>query len=289
MNKQRQFWHEANRRSWNAVTPAHNSHKLNQADFLRNGGSTLFPEETELLGDLSGVRLAHLQCNCGQDSLSLANLGATVTGVDISDAAIEFAGALSEESGISARFLRADVYDWLDAAAERGETFDVVFCSYGAICWLSDLNRWAGGIAGILAPGGRFIAVEFHPVGMIFDQDWSPKYDAMSTSSPIEWQEGVNDYVSAAGAALSPSGFAEGVGDFVNPHECYEFVWSIGEILSALLSASLRIEQFAEYPYANGLRLWQDMREEEGRRMYPPASFPKIPLMFSVVAEKQAG
>lgn len=86
--------HEANRLSWNAATVAHNSHKGDQAAFFRRGGSTLFPEELDLLGDIAGLSLLHLQCNSGQDSLSLAQLGADVTGVDISDEAIAFARRL---------------------------------------------------------------------------------------------------------------------------------------------------------------------------------------------------
>ena len=133
MRELRKDLHEANRKSWNAATRAHNAHKKNQAEFLREGGTTLFPEEIELLGKVQGSRLLHLCCNAGQDTLSLARLGAQVVGVDISDEAIGFATRLSAESGIPARFERADVYDWLDAAAGR-ERFDVVFCSYGAIC-----------------------------------------------------------------------------------------------------------------------------------------------------------
>ena len=84
----RKHIHETNRLAWNAATQAHNSHKGDQARYLREGGSTLFPEEVELLGGLAGKSLVHLQCNAGQDTLSLAKLGATVTGVDISDEAI---------------------------------------------------------------------------------------------------------------------------------------------------------------------------------------------------------
>jgi len=109
--------HEQNRLSWNAVTPAHNSHKGDQAAFFRAGGDTLFPEELELLGDVEGVDLLHLQCNAGQDTLSLARRGARATGVDISDEAIRFARELSAGSGIAAEFERADVYDWLREAA----------------------------------------------------------------------------------------------------------------------------------------------------------------------------
>ena len=127
--------HEDNRRGWNLATEAHNSHKADQAAFLRAGGSTLFPEELEMLGDLAGRTLLHLQCNAGQDTLSLARRGATVTGVDISDTAIAFARQLAADSGIPATFERADVYDWLAEAASAGRQFDVVFSSYGFLCW----------------------------------------------------------------------------------------------------------------------------------------------------------
>ena len=93
--------HEANRLSWNEATKAHNSHKGDQAAFFRTGGSTLRPEEIALLGDIRGQVLVHLQCNAGQDTLSIASkLRATVTGVDISDEAIDFARKLSVASGI---------------------------------------------------------------------------------------------------------------------------------------------------------------------------------------------
>src|SRR3972149_12175089 len=92
--------HEANRLSWNEATKAHNSHKVDQAAFFHAGGNKLFPEETELLGDVSGKSVLHLQCNAGQDTLSIKQLGAEkVTGVDISDEAIYFARRLSKDSG----------------------------------------------------------------------------------------------------------------------------------------------------------------------------------------------
>lgn len=279
-------WHEANRRSWNAATAAHNSHKLDQAGFLRGGGSTLFPEEVELLGDVAGKRLLHLQCNAGQDTLSLAGLGAIATGVDISDEAITFAAKLSAESGVEAAFHRADLYDWLESATKRGDRFDVVFCSYGAICWLSDLDRWAAGLANILAPGGRFVAVDFHPVFWILNERFELTYDYFGRGEPMAWEDGVDDYVAATGAALTPSGYTEGVRDFKNPHPVYEFQWHLSALFTTLLNAGLRIEQFHEYPYSNGARLSMKMREEAGRRMYPPANRPSLPLMFGLTAVK---
>ncbi len=278
--------HEENRLSWNAATEAHNSHKRDQAGFLRAGGSTIFPEEMELLGDLNGKRLVHLQCNAGQDSLSLVRLGADVTGVDISDTAIDFAIRLSSDSGLPATFVRADVYDWLDAAAAQNDQFDIVFCSYGAICWLSDLHQWAKRIEAILKPGGRLVAVEFHPFSYIFDEDWNLAYTYFAEGKAYTWEDGIHDYVKDSGENLTPSGYEEGVSDFVNPHRVHEFSWGIGEIVTALAQAGLRIEELREYPYSNGAKLFTEMQEMPGKRMYPPADHPSLPLMYGLVATR---
>ncbi len=280
--------HQANRDSWNRATVAHNSHKRDQAGFLRGGGSTLFPEEVEVLGDVGGRRLVHLQCNSGQDTLSIARQGAVATGVDISDEAIEFASRLSVESGIRATFHRADVYDWFDTARARGDRFDIVFCSYGAICWLSDLDRWAAGVNAVLATGGRLVMVDFHPVSMMFNERFELTYPYLGEGKPQHWEDGVGDYVALSGPALTPSGFEAGVADFRNPKPAYEFQWHMGAILNALLRTGLRIELLREYPYSNGARLFDNMREEAGRRMFPPTGAPAVPLMFGLVAVRSA-
>lgn len=280
--------HEENRLSWNAATEAHNTHKKDQAGFLRDRGHTLFPEELELLGDLHGKRLVHLQCNAGQDTLSLAKFGAIVTGVDISDTAIDFAWNLSKDSGIPATFLRTDVYDWLDQAVETGEEYDIVFSSYGAICWLSDLHRWADRIGKILSPGGKLVLMEFHPFASIFEDDWSIKYDYFTAGKAMNWGDGIGDYVALSGSALSPMGHLEGIKDFVNPNPCHEWVWTIGDILESVIAAGLTIKTFKEYPYSNGAKLMNDMVEKPGRRMYPPVYLPALPLMYGLLAVKQA-
>lgn len=282
-------WHEANRRSWNAATPAHNSHKRDQAGHLRGGGSTLFPEEIELLGDVSGRRLVHLQCNSGQDTLSLAQLGAVVTGVDISDEAIDFARRLSADSGLPAVFHRADVYDWLAAARDRGAQFDVAFSSYGTICWLSDLKRWAASIAAILPDGGRLVLMEFHPVAMMFDERLRLAYSYFDTGQPLKWPDGVSDYVGRAGPPLAPSGIEAGVRDFQNPHAVYEFQWPLSAVITAVLEAGLRIDEFREYPFINGAKLYDDLCAGPGRRLHLPENVPSIPLMFGLVAAKTGG
>jgi SAM-dependent methyltransferase len=278
--------HEDNRIAWNAATVAHNSHKVDQARFLREGGTTLFPEELELLGDIEGHTLVHLQCNAGQDSLCLARLGATVTGVDISDEAIAFARRLAIDSGIPATFVRADVYDWLAAAERRPERYDVVFSSYGSLVWLSDIRAWGSGVAAVLKPGGRAVLVEFHPFAMVFDWDWSHKVPYFADGLPVTYEHGIGDYVALSGGALAPSGYVEGVTDFVNPHRGHEFQWGIGEVATALLDAGLAVTTLREYPYMNAAKLFDRMRELPGKRMVPPEDVPNLPLMFGLVATK---
>jgi SAM-dependent methyltransferase len=280
--------HEVNRRAWNEATRAHNSHKVDQARFFRQGGSTLYPEELALLGDVAGRRLLHLQCNAGQDTLSLARLGAQVTGVDISDEAIAFAQRLSEESGIPGRFERADVYDWLEAARERGEQFELAFSSYGAIIWLSDLAAWARGIAALLAPGGRFVLVEFHPFIAMLDEQGEQVVSDYGGGRLLSFDEGIGDYVAWAGPLLAPSGYQEGVVGFRNPHPGHEFNWGIGEVVTALLEAGLQLESLREYPYANGFPAYEGTVALPGGRFAPAEGRPSVPLMFSLSARKPA-
>lgn len=267
--------HERNRASWNAATARHLTHKPDRAERLRDS-SNLFPEELALLGDVRGARVLHLQCNDGSDTLGIAALGADVLGVDISDVAIEAACAVSAASGIAAAFERADVLEWLPAAAARGERFDVVFASYGALCWISDLSAWMRGAAAVLAPGGRFVCVEFHPLVQVFEEGWKIERGYFGAPEGQTWEEGVEDYV----------GYTDGDATaraWVNPHSCVEFQWTIGDVLSATLGAGLTVERFAEHAHCNGWQPFPDMRGDEQRRFHAPAGR-ELPLMFSLAA-----
>lgn len=279
--------HEANRASWNAATRAHNAHKSEQAAFLKAGGSTLFPEEIALLGELSGLRLAHLQCNAGQDSLSLAARGAAVTGIDISDEAIAFARQLSADSGIPAEFIRADVLDWLPAGADSDTRFDVIFCSYGVAAWLSALEPWARGIVRRLAPNGRFVYVEFHPLIWSFDPEFRFTKDPYFAKDRL-FSQPVDDYVARSGALLAPSGYVDTEQTFQNPYPAHSFQWTLADLVTALADAGLRIERLEEYPFANGCRIIPTLVEKEGRRLYPPEGIASPPLMFGLRARRAA-
>src|SRR5688572_30021198 len=103
------------RASWNTATRAHNAHKKDQAAFFKNGGSTLYDDEKILAGDVRGKRLLHTLCNAGQDTLSFAQLGAHVTGVDLADEAIAFATQLSRDANIPARFVHSEIFEYLES------------------------------------------------------------------------------------------------------------------------------------------------------------------------------
>lgn len=277
--------HEQNRRSWNAVTPVHNSHKGDQAAFFRAGGTTLFPEDHDLLGDVRGREIVHLQCNCGQDTLSIARLGAArLVGVDISDAAIEFAQTLSADSGIPAEFVRSDLYDWLETTEER---FDVVYTSYGALPWLSDIARWGRGVGRILRPGGRLVALEFHPAMWMFDPQWKRAYPYSTHGQPFEDGTGIDDYVAESAGGLWPEGLApEGAKGWKNPHPVVSFPWGVGEVVSAVIGGGLTLRRLEEYPYSNGCKPFEQMGEREGRRWTAPEGTPEVPMMFGIVATR---
>lgn len=269
--------YEQNRRSWNAVTPAHNSHKRDQAAFLRQGGTTLFPEEVELLGDIRGQQLVHLQCNCGQDTLSLVQLGATLTGVDLSDEAVSHARGLSEATGLDATFVRSDLYSWFDDSEPA--RFDTVFTSYGTVGWLDDLTRWAHGVAHVLRPGGRLVFIDFHPLV------WSlgPSPTSYFLQGVIEEEGGVRDYV---GKDLAPSGYEPGISDFANPHDAKCFQWTVADHIQALIDAGLHLETMREYPFTNGCEVFDGMRPLPERRYTMPEGQPEMPLMLALVARR---
>jgi SAM-dependent methyltransferase len=264
--------HEQNRRSWNRATRAHNAHKGDQAAFFRGGGSTLFAEERELLGELSGRTLLHLCCNSGQDTLSLARLGARATGVDISDEAIAFAQKLSADSGIAAEFERADVLDWLPRATR---TFDRVFMSYGVFGWISDVGALYAGAARVLARGGRLVIVDYHPFMQILDEETGSRVVLPYGGGVHHASDGVGDYVAPDGGK-----------GFVNPEPAHEYIWGVGDILDAIARAGLRLETLREWTHANGWKPFANMRELPGKRWAMPEGTPALPLMFGLVATK---
>ena len=270
--------YDSTRRSWNLATRNHNVHKGDQAEALRAGIDPLFPEELELLGELGGRSLVHLQCNAGQDSLGLARRGARVTGVDFADEAVEFARTLSQQSGIPASFECAEVVSWMHATDSR---FELAFSSYGAAMWLPDLAAWAAGIARVLQPKGRFVYVEFHPVRWSIGKELRVDGDDYFAEAPFV--EPVIDYVALSGTGL---GGTEGATPLDNPIPAMAYQQGLAQVVESLLRAGLTLETLREYPFANGCRTHEALVEAPGKRWVWPQGIARTPLMFGLSVRK---
>jgi SAM-dependent methyltransferase len=277
---------EETRKSWNVATEAYNKYQGKSAHFFKEGGNTLFPEERDLLGNIKDLTVAHLLCNSGQDTLSLAQLGAVVTGVDISDEAIASAQKLSQETGIPATFYRADVLDWLEMMIQEKKQFHIVYCSYGAIRWIPDLGFWAREIASLLLPNGRFVSVDFHPVAMMFDRDWNHTYAYCSGGKILTFENGVGNSRATSDDRQRPFTYETSAQDFSNPYHSHTFEWGIGDIITSLANAGLQLSTFKEYLYSRH-RHFNGMRETPDQRTLPPLDVPNIPILYGITAVKR--
>lgn len=230
MTPQEKTYFEANKALWNAKVPVHlDSSFYDMADF-RAGGSSLQAIEREGLGDVTGQSLLHLQCHFGQDTLSWAREGATVTGMDLSDQAIETARGLAAELDIPATFVCCNLYD---LKAHLQGQFDIVFTSYGTIGWLPDLNRWAEIIAHFLKPGGTFYIADFHPYLWMLDDTFDHvQYAYFNVELIEEITEGTYTDRNA-------------------PLKGKSYSWNhpLSEVVSALINQGLQIESLQEYDY----------------------------------------
>ncbi len=262
---------QANRDLWNEWTPIHEKSELYDLAGFKAGKSSLKPLELEELGDVAGKSLLHLQCHFGKDTLSWARQGARVTGVDFSDQAIALARSLSRELGIAADFICSDICDLPSTLSGQ---FDIVFTSYGVLCWLSDLRRWASVIAHFLKPGGTFYIAEFHPFSQIFYNE--PDATELKVSYPYFHQaeplvfEAASSYADASVPVVSAS---------------HEWAHGMGDILNSLIDAGLRIEYLHEFAYCTYAH-FPFMQEGPDGRWRLKGYEESIPLMFSLKATK---
>lgn len=262
-----------NRSNWDALVPIHARSAFYDVAGFKAGKLTLLPIEREELGDVAGKSLLHLQCHFGLDTLSWARLGAHVTGIDYAPRAIELARTLSRETGLAAEFVCSSVYDLPQVLSGH---FDIVFTSYGVLCWLPDLRPWGQVIAHFLKPGGVFYMVEFHPfLGVFYNEsdatDLRLAYPYFHRPDP--------DAFAAEGSYADPNAALS----FVS----YEWSHSLSDILNSLLDAGLRLEFLHEFPVC-GYRHMPFMVQGEDGWWRLPEHQESVPLMFSVKARKPA-
>jgi SAM-dependent methyltransferase len=255
-----------NQKAWNDKTLVHlTSDFYDQTTFLE-GKNSLKKPELDVLGDVRGKRILHLQCHFGQDTLSLARMGAIVTGLDFSNVAIENAVKINDQLGLNASFVCADVYSLPDDLIGQ---FDIVFTSYGTIGWLPELASWAETIKKALVPGGKFIMVDFHPFIWTFDNDVQKiEYDYFNSEPIIEEIEGT-------------------YADRNAPIKTQTISWNhgIGEILNTLIRAGISIQEFSEMDYSpfNCFANMKQIADDKFIFDHIPQS---IPMIYRIVGDK---
>jgi len=259
---------EINRQSWNNRVDVHlNSQFYNMKDFL-SGNSSLNEIELNLLGDVVGKSILHLQCHFGQDTISLARLGAHVTGVDLSDKAIETAKRIAIETNTNTqtKFICCDIYqlpNYLD------EQFDIVFTSYGTIGWLPDLDKWAHLVSRYLKPGGQFVFVEFHPVVWMFDDNFEKiGYRYFNSGAILETETGT---YADMNAGITQS----------------YVMWNhgIAEVVNSLIQNGLELRGLDEFDYSPYNCFRKTIEVVPGKFRIEHLG-DKIPMVFSINAYK---
>ncbi len=249
-----------NRSAWDQRAQVHFGSKFyNVAGFLA-GETSLREIERAELTDVAGKRLLHLQCHFGLDTLSWARQGAVCTGVDISSVAIQKARELAAQTRLNTEFVCSDVYGF---ERTHSEPYDIVFTSYGAICWLPDLTRWAQVVANNLAVGGRFYMVEFHPfydifAGYSYFNETQPAVEASST-----YTENGSDVVTQMATWAHP----------------------MSDVMNALMGVGIQIERVNEFAFSP-YNCFEGMTERETGRFYLTHQGNDIPLVYSVMGRK---
>ncbi len=257
---------DINRQLWNARVTPHTESEFYDLPAFKAGKSSLMAIELEELGNVAGKSILHLQCHFGMDTLSLARMGAKVTGVDFSEKAIDVARNLSEELQSDARFICCNVYD---LPQHLDEQFDIVFSSYGVVGWLEDLSAWGKVVSHFLKPGGVFHFVEFHPVIWMLDDDFKEiAWSYFNVEPIVEEESGTYADRSAPIKVQSVS-----------------FNHSLSEVINALTDHNLQLTAFKEYdysPYSCFRRLVQ-----KGVNCFQIEGLEgKLPMVYSLQASK---
>jgi SAM-dependent methyltransferase len=266
----------ANQRLWDAWTAVHAAGEFYDLAGFREGGIRIRPYEIAALGDVTGKSLLHLQCHFGLDTLSWARLGAIVTGVDFSPAAIRLARELAADIGITdARFSESNVYQ---LPVRLADAFDIVYTSRGVLGWLPDIRGWARVVARFVRPGGRFYISEAHPVIQVFESEGVGPRE-LRLQYPY-WEHGDPLIFDVHGS------YADRDAELGAEHTEHGWDHGLGEIVSALIDAGLRIDRLEEQPFLE----WPAdflVEREPGSGVYVLPDGPgELPLMFSLLASK---
>jgi SAM-dependent methyltransferase len=255
---------KANKRGWATLA---REHYETFRSILSANRSTLSPTQVRELGNIEGKKLIHLQCNTGADTISLARMGAKVTGVDLVPENVRFARRLASDFRIDdARFLESNVLEIMEIHDEK---YDIVYTTEGVLCWLPDLSLWAKNIRHLLSDTGFLYLLDGHPFFMVWDEERLPdlviKYPYFG--KPAERDEWIGGYTSEPKKAVS-----------------YTWMYTFGEIVNALSQAGLHIEWLHEFDWLYyQLSSDRQIKEEDGGWAYPEHQG-RLPFTFSLKA-----
>jgi SAM-dependent methyltransferase len=270
-------WRSANRANWDERVAVHLGAACYELESLRASRGRLNPIEEAEIGPLEGLRVLHLQCHFGRDSLILASRGATVVGLDFSKPAIAAARELAAEIGLAerARFVEADLYD-APSVIPEAHAFDLVFVTWGAINWLPDIRRWAQIVAHFLKPGGALYLAEGHPAALVLD-DAARRENAMpGWFVPYFSQEAL--------VFDDPSDYADETARLTHART-YEWLHPLGAIVTALIDAGLTLRWLHEHDAVPWRMFKLLVQDADGMYRWPDR--PWLPLAFSLRAERR--
>lgn len=256
----------ANKAGWNLRTAVHKDSSFYNLKDFKAGQNVLTKIELLEVGDVSGKSLLHLQCHFGMDTLCWQRMGARCTGIDLSDKAIELARDINRELNLDSKFICGNVYDTRKLINDQ---FDIVFASYGTIGWLPDLEPWATAIAESLVTGGFFYIADFHPVIWMFDDELlTLKYSYFNREVIITEQKGT-------------------YADRSSSIEYREYGWNhpLSDIISALISAGLRIDFLHEFPYSP-YNCFPNLVQGGDGMWRLPGKENQFPMVYSIKASK---
>jgi SAM-dependent methyltransferase len=214
---------EFNRAVWEMASQKH-VREYQDLLVLAREQTSLTESELALLGPMleSSPSVVHLQSGHGLDDIALVAAGArVVTGVDFSAVASAAAQRRAEELAVACRYVVAEV----PGVPLRSACADLVYTGKGALIWMRDLNAWARDAARLLRQGGHLFIYEAHPAVPLWT--WDEDAPRIRPDRSYFGRCHVNDTYPARGAL--------------------EWQWTLGEIVSAVISAGLEVLHLAEY------------------------------------------
>lgn len=255
-----------NAKWWNNVTPIHLTSDLYDLKGFKKGKTSLNKIEITELGNVKGKSLLHLMCHFGMDSLSWSKKGAIVTGIDISDTAIKTAKKLSKDMEIPAKFICSDIYDLHKVLHKK---FDIIFMSYGVLCWLKDIKKWAKLLHYFLKDGGIIYIAELHPFTNTLSCDFTFEYKYFDKGPYLDDSSGTYTNWNAKIKGTS-----------------YIWFYTISDVINALIEEGLRLKFVHEFPFTMYDQFPGLMKKNKKGQYVLKDKNIQIPLLFSLMATK---